>query len=320
MQRIFWFSFITCLIFVFSNTFVRAQVFSPSVDFFYSELDGLWEIAEPVHDYSVESIPWNNSVDILLDFSWLGSVQDESFTDSFLFNTEGEFLPLNKLTAEFSTTENITGALQFSIRCRTDEIEIGFDQPFFVIFLDEELIEKEIDLEICSLADWGEWWEKQFLFTDISIGEHSFYFFAGEMGDKQQTTQVEVSKIKMFSEGSIDSELDTDIVPTTVSPSLTNYLAPSLPPPHNSPIPVQKKPSPTNQSPTYDYNKPTKYHNWNTPLQSGSVLGETKSVEQEKEDRSFQFPEYFPLLIGISVFIFSFLIIFMFLKNKNSAK
>ncbi|MBT4651962.1 MAG: hypothetical protein HOA85_01790 [Candidatus Pacebacteria bacterium] len=309
MQRIFWFSFISCLFFIFSNTFVRAQVFSPSVTLFHSELDGIWEIAEPVHDYSVESIPWESSVDILLDFSWLGSVQYESLTDSFLFNTGGEFLPLNKLTAEFSTTENTTGVLQFSIRCRTNETETGFDQPFFVVFLDDELIEKEIDLEICSLADWGEWREKQFLFPDISIGEHSFYFFAGEMGDKQQLTQLEIREIKMSSK-----------VSATVSPSPTTYLGPSLPPPHNSLTPVQKKSSPPNQSTYYDYNKIPEYHNWNTPPQAGSVLGESTSVAEDSEEKSFQFPEYFPLLIGITVFIFSFLIIFMFLKNKNSGK
>lgn len=326
MQTRFWLFFLSCLIFIFSNTFVKAQVFFPSADLFYSELDGIWEIEELLDDYAVESIPWENSVDILLNFSWSGSVHHESLTDSFLFNNEGEFLTLNKLEAKFSTTETSTVVLKFSIRCRTDETESSFDQPFFIAFLDHELIEKEIDLELCSSGfdsvvavtenDWGEWQEKHFLFPDISTGEHSFYFFAGEMGDKQQLTQVEISKIEMFFEVPVDSKIDTNIVSTTTSTSPTIDITPSLSPSQSSPALVSKKSS-TNKKPSYDYNKPTKYHNWNTPLQGqGSVLGETESVEQDNKEKSFQLPEYFPLLMGVGVFIFSFVIIFMFLKNR----
>jgi hypothetical protein len=249
-----------CAFFIFSPTIIFAQVFTPEKSLFKSQLDGAWEFYEP-QNYEIKK-------EIFLEYSENIKIKKTEH----VFNNPDNFLVNNKLSIDFIS--QLETSFGFSFLCETEEMDSGFDNPFFLVYLNSELIFKESDFSEC-----GNWKEKYFLLSTKE--ENRIDFFAGNNGDLQKNTVVKIKDIKLFKK-----EVLKEIIPTSVPTNkpkqiITNKI-------------IEKQ----SYSPVI--------HSFNEkPEIKGEVLGETTEIKGESGWKEF-IPEYFPLLLGVVVFIFSF--------------
>jgi len=262
-----------CFFFFLSFTIIYAQVFTPQIDNFNSEIDGAWEFPVMNDKYEVsENLFTDYSQNIFFNLSSKGKV--EKIGDEYTFNSSSDFLINNELKMEFfSTSETL---FSFSFLCETTETELGFDDPFLVVFLDDELLFKESDFSLC-----GNWQEKYFLFPKTNK-KYLVYIYAGENGDLENNTLVKIKNI-IFSK-------KINLEPT-----------PSLKVSNSFQKEIIKKEEVSR------YPSPPKIHNFNEkPEIKGEVLGD--SDEKTESDWQNFIPEYFPLVIGVIIAIFTFFI------------
>jgi hypothetical protein len=267
------FFLIFCIFFIFSPTIVFAQVFTPQTNTFSSELDGMWEFPVIEDKYKVgEILITDYSKDVSFNISSTGSI--EKNRDEHVFNTLNSFLVNNELKIELIPTSEVLFSLSFL--CETSETDMGFDDPFLVIFLDDELLFKENNFNLC-----GSWQEKYFLFPKTDK-KHLVHIYAGENGDLENNTLVKIKNINFSKKNNLEP---------------TSTLKVSTSPPKK----IVKK------EVVSRYPSPPKIYNFNKkPEIKGEVLGDSDK-KTESDWKNF-IPEYFPLMIGTIVFIFSFFI------------
>ncbi|MFZ5437911.1 MAG: hypothetical protein ACOZAK_02565 [Patescibacteria group bacterium] len=241
--------FLNCYLFfaIFPN-FIFAQVFNPSSKVFNSDLDGLWEFGTVNVAYRLSVMP--------AEFS-----QPISYVVTEI--NQSDFLVGHGLELNFSVKEEFL--FQFSFNCETVETLVGFDQPYLVIFIGEELIALEEDLALC-----GQLQKRYFL---LPAGEKISLYF-GQMGDLTAPTTITIEELGLF----------TRLVQPTKEIASTLVL-----------------PSPR---PTFSYPSPAVY-NWNEPMvTTGQALGVTDD-QTTHSSFWLWLSDYFPYLVGLFVFLIS---------------
>jgi hypothetical protein len=272
MKSIFIFFLNFYLFFYIYPINIFAQQFNPSIDLFNSELDGFWEIGLDDDSYQVKEKNSNYQKEINFNIN-------ESHLSDFLVG--------NSLEIDFSIDRKYKDFLfNFSFICSTDEYTVGFDQPFLIVYLGDELIFKESNLFFCD--------EEKTHYFLLPNNNKKIYFFYGETGDLENKTTVEIEDINL--------SVKEDLI-------------------FSSPTPIIKKDESQTKLEKINYPSFSEIHNFNEkkPLVNDDVLG----VTDEKKDQSFidSLPDYFPFLVGIFVFIITFpvftLLSFLFDKLKN---
>ena len=154
-----------------------AALFTPSAEFFHSELDGAWQFGEVI-----ERVGLDVETEALVENSELVELNNPDEPD-FLVNNRFDWLVEGNGRPSW---------LEMEYQPWSEETEPGFDEPTVVIFLDEELIFKRNIAEICCEL------QQATIYLGELVGEHRLSFLAGETGDLQKPSGVIVTAMKIL--------------------------------------------------------------------------------------------------------------------------
>lgn len=212
--------------------------FTPSSPLYNSDPDGAWEFPE--------TMAKSRTAGELIEF-----LKMEEKTG--LNNSENpHYLVQNKFEWSFEVDDKPLW-LKMTWQPWSSETERGFDDPYLVVYLNQEVIFKE-GIDNCCQPQTKQWY-----LGELS-GEQTIYIYAGEMGDLEKPSGVEIESLKLLTEREEIAPIET--VTPTPTPVIISQVAvqPSI-------VPIE--------STVID----------DTPLSSGAVLGvKEESVEEGVEN------------------------------------
>lgn len=222
---------------------VRAEVFIPSSALFGTDADGAWEFAEPEN----KTIPAKNdtwhqlfSTDFLHGLP--EGVQVEG-AHEFIADFDGVLLRLNSMETPHYLVENsfswtfVIPELQdvwlaMEYRLWSSETERGFDEPVAAFYVDDTLFHKEDITQFCPAESREEegtcQWNIAHFYIGRLEGEHTVSVFAGDTGDLQKPSGIDIWMMKINAQAleadeNEYQELEDEENPTLSSPQHITY-------------------------------------------------------------------------------------------------
>lgn len=187
--------------------------FTPSSQLYNSPLDGAWQFGEVVsieEPITAKEVFLENNQQLYLN---------NSETPAYLVN--------NRYDYQFSIN-NSPSWLEITYQPWSSEELLGFDDPLFVIFLNEQLIFKQLLSDCCQP-------QQQQIYLGKLVGNQQLNFFAGDMGDLEQPSGVVIDQFSILTAlnssapksatSKQTSLVDTQIEPTSYHPQPTTVVS-----------------------------------------------------------------------------------------------
>lgn len=185
----------------------EAAVFTPGASLFADERDAIWDFAEQ----KVWEEPGEGEREKVVEFSFENGLPAEISIQGEVEVVDG-MARLNSPSAPRALVEN---SLQWAVnledsakvwleieyRVWSEETERGFDDPVWVAFQNDEVVYRESVLEACPVEErvaevcvWrtGQW------YVGEGSGVRSFSVFAGDTGDLEKPSGIDVRKITVW--------------------------------------------------------------------------------------------------------------------------
>ena len=195
------------------------EFFTPNSDLYYSDLDGVWEFAQPVK----KSGP-SGELTEFLELS-PAKILNNSETPNYLVHKRFEW--------EFEVGESKPIWLEMSWQPWSSETERGFDEPYLAIFLNQTLIYTANINEQCCQPQTKQWY-----LGELS-SQQTVFVFAGETGDLEKPSGLEIQTLRLL------TRVEEEVVPTpTPTPTIVTTTQATIQPtlvaqPNINPTPLQ---------------------------------------------------------------------------------
>lgn len=270
-----------------SAPITSAAVFTPETPGFNTDKDGAWEFPAAVNTIFLGTEAAQDWLTIDFADGWpensqtIGETAIESdIQDIFLRLNQlaaAQYLVHNRFSWTFDLPEPQHIWLRLEYRLWSQETEPGFDDPAMMIYHGNILIDREQLFEHCPEIARVETvcpWRTKRLYLGSLNGSQTLTFMAGEMGDLQKPTGVDIRALKLETQSVSISLTPTPIITPANTPTPT-LIATS-----QTVVPV-----PTSAISYVNYNQPEK----------GTVLGasDDKAAEQIKS------PTFQPWFLGL---------------------
>jgi hypothetical protein len=183
---------------------VNASEFVPASALFGDARDGGWEFPAAMALVSPAEQQTEDAASASFQFGIPGNVEragkvlwhaQEGGFVRLNDPQEPEFLVRNRLSWQPAAGESREAWLRFEYRLWSEETERGFDAPGLVLYQENRLIYQEDIGSRCAIESCL--WRSRRVYLGQTGAPFVFHFFAGEMGDSQKPSGVDLRGMKL---------------------------------------------------------------------------------------------------------------------------